>query len=100
MVKNLESQLFSKLYQFLLNKKIFYFLDGGFVASPVFAVLIVGVYLCFVKKFGPDFMRNREPYELKSIMLCYNGLQVILNIWLCLFVCASHIDGKQPCTYD
>lgn len=82
--------------QFVLNKNIFYFLDGGFVVSPGFAVLVVSGYLCFVKKCGPDFMRNREPYDLKRFMLWYNGLQVISNILLCTFVSLSqHLDKRK-----
>lgn len=61
-------------------------LDAGIAANPLFVIFALGSYLYFVKNCGPNFMKNREPYGLRSVMLWYNGLQVVFNTWLSLYV--------------
>lgn len=59
-------------------------IDRWFLMSspgPVFS--IVAVYLLFVLKIGPAFMKNRKPYQLKNIMIVYNAFQVCYSIWMC-----------------
>ncbi|XP_005189663.3 elongation of very long chain fatty acids protein AAEL008004 [Musca domestica] len=60
--------------------------DWPLVYSPVIPVSIIALYLLFVLKYGPKWMENRQPFELKNIMRVYNVIQVIAN--LVLFVCA------------
>ncbi|XP_050310553.1 elongation of very long chain fatty acids protein 7 isoform X2 [Anthonomus grandis grandis] len=48
---------------------------------PVFSILVA--YLWFVLYFGPNYMKNRKPFELKSAMIIYNLYQVLFSIWLC-----------------
>lgn len=47
---------------------------------PIFS--IITAYLLFVLKIGPSMMKNRQPYKLKGIMLCYNLFQTGYNIYL------------------
>uniref|UniRef100_A0A2S2QJ31 Elongation of very long chain fatty acids protein n=1 Tax=Sipha flava TaxID=143950 RepID=A0A2S2QJ31_9HEMI len=49
-------------------------------ALPVFS--IIGAYLVFVLKIGPNMMEKRPPYKLKQIMLFYNLFQTGYNVFL------------------
>ncbi|XP_031636103.1 elongation of very long chain fatty acids protein-like [Contarinia nasturtii] len=42
-------------------------------------IIVVALYLFFVLKWGPNFMKNRRPYNLKPILLFYNAFQVFCN---------------------
>ena len=62
---------------------------------PTLALCLGYVYI--VKVWGPNYMRDRPPYQIKSFILVYNAFQVVLNAWLCqgvsrktyLFICSS-----------
>ncbi|KAH8275351.1 hypothetical protein KR026_005546, partial [Drosophila bipectinata] len=47
--------------------------------SPWPIVTIVVGYLLFVFKLGRVFMRNRQPYDLRKVLLVYNLFQVAYN---------------------
>jgi len=53
----------------------FYLVTGG----PWKVAALVGIYLYIVYVIGPAFMKNREPYSLRTTLLWYNMLNVILN---------------------
>lgn len=58
--------------------------DSWFLMSgPIPVVAILGAYLYFVLKSGPKFMENRQPLNLKGIMIGYNLYQVLFSAWLC-----------------
>ncbi|XP_030369188.1 elongation of very long chain fatty acids protein F [Scaptodrosophila lebanonensis] len=40
---------------------------------------VVGVYLAFVLHYGPKWMQNRRPFELKLVMQIYDVIQVVFN---------------------
>lgn len=40
---------------------------------------IIAVYLMAVLKFGPRFMENRKPYDLKNWIRLYNVVQIAAN---------------------
>lgn len=48
--------------------------------SPLPALLINLVYYIFVTRLGPKLMKNRPAFNLRSLILTYNALQVILNV--------------------
>lgn len=48
---------------------------------PIGIMLILAGYIILIKK-GPKYMENREPYDLKAIMMVYNFMQVVLNLML------------------
>lgn len=52
------------------------------VKEPVFIVAVLFAYLYFVLKCGPAFMKNRQPYKLRSLMLVYNAFQVLFNCFM------------------
>ncbi|XP_075150977.1 elongation of very long chain fatty acid james bond protein [Haematobia irritans] len=67
-----------------LSKGVDETIDSWFLMNspgPVFS--IVAVYLMIVLKIGPAFMKNRQPYQLKNIMVAYNAFQVCYSIWMC-----------------
>lgn len=55
------------------------------VGSPVPMAISIAVYLGFVLHYGPKWMENRKPYNLKYIMRIYNAIQVIANFVLLLY---------------
>lgn len=50
--------------------------QGFLYENPSFVLAVVVAYLVFVLKLGPDFMRDRKPYNLRSIIRVYNLAQV------------------------
>jgi len=53
-------------------------MDGG----PWATLTLVAGYLYFVKVWGPEYMKDRKPYDLRRVILLYNMALVILNGWL------------------
>lgn len=51
-------------------------------SSPVYVVVIISAYMSFVLHFGPRWMKNREPFNLKYVIIVYNLLQVYYNFWM------------------
>lgn len=54
-----------------------------FMQSPIPVFTILAIYLYFVLKLGPQLMKNRQPLNVKSLMIGYNAYQVIFSTWLC-----------------
>nr|AWJ25054.1 fatty acid elongase [Nilaparvata lugens] len=54
------------------------------MGNPVAIVVVVGAYLIFVLRVGPQLMANRKPMDLTYTMIAYNLLQVVLNTYLVL----------------
>lgn len=40
---------------------------------------VVAVYIYFVKWLGPRLMRDRKPFDLRTVMILYNVFQVLLS---------------------
>lgn len=53
-----------------------------FIGSPVIIPSIILLYLYFVLKYGPEFMKDRKPYDLKTFMKYYNVFQIIANTYV------------------
>ena len=53
----------------------FYLMDGG----PLKVISMVLVYLVLVKLIGPKFMENRQPFNIRPIILIYNSLMIGFN---------------------
>ncbi|XP_026328940.1 elongation of very long chain fatty acids protein 7-like [Hyposmocoma kahamanoa] len=51
-------------------------------AKPYQGLTILGLYLMFVLKWGPQWMKNRKPFNLDKIMIVYNALQVLCCAYL------------------
>lgn len=61
---------------------------------------IILIYLFWVKILGPAWMKNREPYNLKTVILAYNIFLVAINAY---FFCAAvyYLDyGRQLANFQ
>jgi len=57
--------------------------DGWFMMESIWpTILLSATYYLIVRHIGPWFMSNREPYNLKYLLLCYNLSQAVFNCWL------------------
>jgi hypothetical protein len=65
--------------------------DSWFLmSSPVPVLTILGSYLYFVLKLGPQLMATRRAFNLQKILVTYNFYQVLFSLWLCTLVSAMH----------
>lgn len=70
---------------------IFSFLDKEvdswmFMSTPWPILIILTVYLLFVLKIGPKIMKNRRPFNIKYIMMSYNLMQIVYNMYIVIWV--------------
>ena len=56
--------------------------DWFLMGSSSTVIIMGAIYILFSTVWGPKFMKNREPYNLKGIIKLYNCLQVILSAWM------------------
>ncbi|KAG5875512.1 hypothetical protein JTB14_012734 [Gonioctena quinquepunctata] len=51
---------------------------------PSLPILVgyIGFYLHFVQVLGPKLMKNRPPFDIKILLIVYNSLQIVFNLWL------------------
>lgn len=57
--------------------------SGWFLMSDPIAVYVMLIlYYYFVKKIGPQYMKDKKPYQLNRIIRVYNVLQIAVNAWL------------------
>eukprot|EP00102_Acyrthosiphon_pisum_P006905 XP_003240858.1 PREDICTED: elongation of very long chain fatty acids protein 1 [Acyrthosiphon pisum] len=52
------------------------------VNSPWPICIILALYLTFVLKLGPKLMKNREPMNIKYLILFYNLMQTMFNSYI------------------
>lgn len=55
-----------------------YRFGGVLFDYPSLVLAIIVAYLVFVLKIGPEFMRNRKPYNLRMVARIYNVFQVMV----------------------
>lgn len=60
-------------------------------SGPTIVILIIVFYLLFVKQIGPKIMANREPFNLKKLILLYNSTLMLGNAFGFLYL-LSKID--------
>lgn len=49
------------------------------ISTPYAVIFILISYLWFVLKFGPDYMKNRAPFNLRNLLVAYNAMQVLIT---------------------
>lgn len=82
-------KLCSSLTKFFLPFRLcrFFFSDprtDSFIfASPVSLFLLSASYVYTVKVLLPRFMKNKKPYDLRNVIICYDFFQILCNIWFC-----------------
>ncbi|KAI5643774.1 GNS1/SUR4 family domain-containing protein [Phthorimaea operculella] len=52
------------------------------VAKPYQGLTLLALYLMFVLKWGPAWMKNRKPFNLDKILIVYNAGQVVACMYL------------------
>lgn len=58
------------------------------------ATIILLLYLLFIFKIGPAFMKYRQPFAIDNILLVYNSVQVLLNAYIFIEV-REHFKIKR-----
>ena len=62
--------------------------DGYFMMDSIWPTLaIVALYVYIVKIWGPNFMKDRKPYNINTFLIYYNAFQVIVSAYLFIQVC-------------
>lgn len=56
------------------------------MGSPAFVIGIIVIYILGTTSLGPRFMRNRPPFRLRTIINCYNLLQIVWNSYVAYYV--------------
>ncbi|KAJ2943577.1 hypothetical protein O0L34_g16686 [Tuta absoluta] len=56
--------------------------DWLFMGTPHLMLTIVGSYLFFVLKLGPQYMKNKPAYKLRRLLLLYNAFQVAYSFYI------------------
>lgn len=51
-------------------------------AKPYQVLSILAIYLMFVFKWGPQWMKHRQPFDLDKLLIVYNFFQVVSCIYL------------------
>lgn len=51
--------------------------DWYLACSPLVPIVIITIYLLFVKKWGPSFMAQRAALKIERVIIVYNALQII-----------------------
>jgi len=47
---------------------------------PLLTILITYNYFC--RSAGPRWMKDRQPFDLKYVLIVYNAVQVVFSAWL------------------
>jgi hypothetical protein len=47
--------------------------------SPLQPAAIMALYTFFLFNLGPKFMKNRDAFSLKKVIMAYNFVQIVLN---------------------
>lgn len=59
---------------------------------PTIAICTAYVYI--VKVAGPRFMKDREPFQIKSILLVYNFSQTLFSLWMFMEGWGFYMSGN------
>ncbi|CAG9814019.1 unnamed protein product [Phaedon cochleariae] len=51
-------------------------------SSPFSIIAVMVIYVHAVKIWGPKLMENRQPYNIKNIIMTYDILQILLNTYI------------------
>lgn len=91
-MSNIMRMMVSNYNEMLEAKKEIMVDSWPMMASPGPMLCIVGTYLAFVLKVGPKMMEKRPAFQLNSLLIAYNAIQVLFSVWLTL----KSIDPGVP----
>lgn len=66
-----------------------------FRGGPWTAWSIIAFYVYFVKKLGPALMKNREPMNLRGLILCYNLSMILINAYFFYEIVVNYRFGIE-----
>lgn len=72
--------------------------DMFLMSSPIPIIVIVTLWFFFICKWGPQLMKNREPFNIKKIMIVYNIVQVLCNMYILRYVYLARNIISWRCT--
>ncbi|XP_064482573.1 very long chain fatty acid elongase 7-like [Ornithodoros turicata] len=55
--------------------------DWETLRNPIYMTVTLATYLYIVKRWGPEYMKNRKPYDLRKSVMAYNLFQVVANVY-------------------
>ncbi|XP_011882850.1 PREDICTED: elongation of very long chain fatty acids protein AAEL008004-like [Vollenhovia emeryi] len=70
-----------KLYNYFMDEPCPETREWVFVYTPLPILLITAGYLYFILHAGPNYMKNRPPYKLRTFILIYDTIQILANLW-------------------
>ena len=63
-------------------------MDGRFLMDSFWPTsVLVLLYVYIVSIWGPNFMKDRKPYNISTFLVWYNAFQVLLSSYLFIQVC-------------
>lgn len=68
------------------------------MGSPFPMLSIIFTYIYFVKVMGPNYMKNKKPYQIEGLIIAYNVLMVILSAFFFFYVsrlCSAHHASRR-----
>nr|XP_050864598.1 elongation of very long chain fatty acids protein 1-like isoform X3 [Vespula vulgaris] len=74
-------ELLSKFFHFIFSigdPRI----NNWVLFNPSVVISVLFSYLYFVFVCGPRFMKNRQPYSLKTFIRCYDIFQIVMNSFI------------------
>ncbi|CAH0407551.1 unnamed protein product [Chilo suppressalis] len=54
------------------------------LARPYQGLIILGLYLMLILKWGPKWMKDRPPFNIDKLLIVYNAIQVLFCLYLFL----------------
>ena len=56
--------------------------DWSMMGSPLPTILVCATYVYLVKVWGPNYMRDRKPMNIRTFLVWYNAFQVVLSTYI------------------
>lgn len=60
--------------------------EDSFRCTYTFIFTFLPAYIAIVKVIGPALMKNRQPFNLRKVLIFYNSIQIVLNLYI-LYEC-------------
>lgn len=64
------------------------------IGDPMPGLTIIGLYLYFVTNWGPNYMKHKKPYELKTLLVLYNFIQVCVSVYI-----FAEVSKNKTCNF-
>lgn len=62
--------------------------------NPLFVIILLSFYYLLVNYLIPYYMENREPFQLRELILTYNTGMALGNLWA-FILALMYIDFKE-----